>query len=529
MDEMLTLSQLRLGKVDGKHEYLSPQNERDQIVFDAFLIPDNVDPKRLNNSDCHYVEGFRGTGKTSLLRWHAERQRANGSETRFILFKSDLTESQRLAISTEVGVDWAETDAGKMEVSQDFKAAWMWFILHKIGEIIHTNSELVDGSAEEFLKLLGIIDSGVFKKSVGFMPKLEGAYIKIKSNIPFFSVELGGDFKGDGDSSGRASLDALAQAAQRRAARLKMRKPVYLYFDELEVFYSVQEQYKRDQRMVRDLIFSISYANNIFREYRIPIHIIGAVRSEVVDGMGSMGQEVDRLVHDKGFLLAWHHAKRSIDHPLIRMISRKLAAAEREIGVAPSVDAIKRYFPESVDGISIEVVLLDQSFYKPRDIMWRLTLAQKLFPKETTFNKEVLKNSEIEYSAKLWEEVRYELSAIYSEPEIDIIESVFSGSPRYFDLHDAQARFDLASSRTSLAGALTRRRAVADILIDLYRLGAIGNAFRVGPSASDVRNRWAFRGDPTLLLDKRMEIHPALSKRLSAVSVRRRGSKGAGR
>ncbi len=335
MAEQMTLGQLRLGKVDGKHEYLTPQSERDQLVFDAFLIPDSVDPQRLNNGACHYVEGFRGTGKTSLLRWHAEQQRVAGSETRFVLFKSDLTESQRLAISTEVGIDWADIDSGKMEVSQDFKAAWTWFILHKIGEILDADSSIAIGDTDAFLRLLGIIDNKVFTKSVGFMPRLEGAKVKIKGHVGFFSMELGGDFRAEGDESGKASLDSLAQAAGRRAAKLNMSKPIYLYFDELEVFYSDQAQYKRDQRMVRDLIFAISSINDIFRSNKVPIHVLGAVRSEVVDGMGSLGQEVDRLVHDRGFLLAWHHSKRSIEHPLMKMIGRKIVAAEKELGVTP--------------------------------------------------------------------------------------------------------------------------------------------------------------------------------------------------
>ena len=95
----LPLRQLRIGKVDGKHEYLTPASERDRAPFDSFLIPENVDPDRFNNSDIHFVEGFRGTGKTSLLRWHAETRRTKGIVTDFILFKSDLTESERMHIS----------------------------------------------------------------------------------------------------------------------------------------------------------------------------------------------------------------------------------------------------------------------------------------------------------------------------------------------------------------------------------------------------------------------------------------------
>src|ERR1700750_2396191 len=124
----LVVKNLNIGKVDGKHEYLTPRSDRDQLFFDAFLIPQSVEPSRFGNDDVFPIEGFRGTGKTSLLRWFAEDRRKAGAYTDFILFKSDLTEQQRLQISNEVGISWIDIDPAKMEVSQDFKTAWKWFI-----------------------------------------------------------------------------------------------------------------------------------------------------------------------------------------------------------------------------------------------------------------------------------------------------------------------------------------------------------------------------------------------------------------
>lgn len=529
MSDTLPIGRLRLGKVDGKHEYLAPASDRDHLFFDAFLLPETVDPARLHNGDCYFIEGYRGTGKTSLLRWHAEQRKAAGCKTEFILFKSDLTDSQRMSISKEVGIDWTDIDPKSMEIAQDFKAAWTWFIHHKIGELIKSNPNIVISDPEKYLKVLGLADPSVFSKVVGFMPKLEGANVKIKADVGFFELELGGDFKKEGDNAGRATLDSLAHAATRMSLQLAMRSTLFIYFDELEVFYSVPEQYRRDQRMVRDLLFSIGALNDQFRHQGIQINLIAAVRSEVVDGMGSLGQEVDRLVHDKGFVIAWHHARRSLDHPLVRMIGRKLKASEEAEKFFREVDPLIRYFPQNVDGLPIDAALLDRSFYKPRDLVWRLSLAQKLFPSANNFSIDVLHDTEGEYSSKLWDEIRYELSAVYSEMEIDVVEMVLSGGQMHFDLSDAEARFSLAAKRSADVAPLLDRRAVADILADLYRLGAIGNAFRAGSSGGDIRNRWAFRGDPTLLVDKRMTIHPALMKRLSAVATRRRGSRGTGR
>lgn len=276
--------------------------------------------------------------------------------------------------------------------------------------------------------------------------------------------------------------------------------------------------------MVRDLLFSVSFINDIFRRANQPLHVLAAVRSEVIDSMGSMGQEVDRLVHDRGFRISWHHANRSMGHPLLRMIARKINASEKSAGVPISPDPMTSYFPRQVKGEAVDAFILDKSFYKPRDVVWRLNIAQRLFPNDLTFSDEVLRETESEYSNKLWDEVRYELSAIYSDTEVDALEQVISGGASSFDLGQIEERFRVRAEASPTLWKLLERRSVREILADLYRLGAIGNSFRVGATGTDFRNRWSFRGDPTLLADKRMVIHPALLKRLSVVATRRRGS-----
>jgi hypothetical protein len=527
----LKLKELRIGKVDGKHEYLTPASEREHDTFDSFLVPESVDPLRLNNSDTFFVEGFRGTGKTSLLRWHAHQQAniAQDATTDFVLFKSDLTEDQRMHLSQEVGISWTDVEPGKMEISQDFKSAWGWFIVHKIGENLKSHMDLTsvgsDGARAKVIRLLGLDNDSVFRKAIGFMPKLEGARIKIKADVEFFEAELSGDFSRSG-SQGQTTLDALVRRIAAVLSTIEMVRPLYIYFDELEAFYHTPEQHKRDQRMVRDLLFTIAAMNDRFRAAGLPIHILGAVRSEVIDSMGSLGQEVDRLVHDKGFLISWHHSNRSVSHPLIEIITKKIRMSENAAGLVQSKDPIGSYFPKAVDGLLIEAFLLDKSFYKPRDIVWRLSLAQKLFPNDTFFSRDVLHDTEAEYSGKLWDEVRYELSATYSDDEINVIEMVLAGGAAAFEISQIEQRFDEARKFSRTIGTLLDRRSVREIMTDLYRLGAIGNAFRTSADGNQIRNRWVFRGDPTLLTEKRMEIHSALLKRLSAVASRRRGKRG---
>jgi len=493
------------------------------------LIPQSVEPSRFGNADVFLIEGFRGTGKTSLLRWFAEDRRKIGAYTDFILFKSDLTEQQRLQISNEVGISWVDIDAKKMEVSQDFKTAWKWFIHHKIGETIKKTPSITTGSkVESYLKLLGLIDPSVFTKVTGFLPRLEGANVTIKADISFFELELGGDFQSKG-ATGKTTLDALCRRLDSIFLEIAFLKPVYIFFDELEVFFHSLEQYHRDQRMVRDLIFSVAAINNLCRQANSSVHVLAAVRSEVVDGMGPLGEEVDRLIHDKGFNLAWYMARRSLHHPLMEIIRRKIDSSKKALGATIANNTIEEFFPSNINGQTIDAFLLDRSFYKPRDLVWRLSIAQKQFPDAKRFSIEILNETDIEYSTKMWDEIKYELSASYSASDIDVIEMIIAGSSTDFEFDDIDRRFDIVADESSNAQKLLSRRSAREILSDLYRLGAIGNVFRAGTTADKVRNRWAFRGDPNLLPDKRMTIHPSLHKRLSAIAPRRRGTRGGDR
>nr|WP_314463621.1 hypothetical protein [uncultured Novosphingobium sp.] len=355
----LPLKKLLIGKTDGKHEYIDSPDGADAAKFDTFLMPESVDPARLHNGDIFFVEGFRGTGKTSLLRWHSNDQKNQDAVTNFVLFKSDLTEDQRLHLSREVGITWVDIEPKKMEIVQDFKSAWSWFIVHKIGEILKEDASLTsvgsEGLRKKAVRLLGLDDDNVLKKAIGFMPRLEGAHVKVKADIAFFEAELGGDFTRNGDQ-GAVSLQALYKKAASIIGSLDMVRPLYIYFDELEAFYHSPEQHRRDQRMVRDLLFSIANMNEHFRSKRVAIHIIGAVRSEVIDAMGSLGQEIDRLVHDKGFSISWHHANRSASHPLIQIIAKKIKLSEETHGFEVSSDSIRTYFPNNINGQSIDIL-----------------------------------------------------------------------------------------------------------------------------------------------------------------------------
>ena len=431
---------------------------------------------------------------------------------RFILFKTDITESKKLEISRQAEATWVELDPSQMEISQDFKDTWRWFLHRQVGEIIaETHTGKASPALATYLKLLGLGGQSWYEKAFSVFPKLEKARIKIKTMHEWLSAEFEGDFKPGASSSIPAS--SVTEKLDAYLCRLHFKKPIYICLDELEVFFHTADQYRRDLRMVRDLLFAAAHFNSLCRSRGVKLNCYAGVRTEVLDALGSDGQEVSRLVGDCGTSVTWHNEKRSMDHQLFHMIRRKIWSSEAASKLPLTKDPIAHYFPITVAGKQLDEFLLDQSFYRPRDLIIRLKTAQELHPLSGTFSSAVLSQTEKAYSVKMWEEVAYELSATYSQAEVGAIEGLFIGKKSTFSKADISERLRAAVTTNPTIAALYYKRGVPTLLDDLYRVGAIGNYFPVEQSAVQ---RWIFRGDPRLDQEQRMGLHSALFKMFAA-------------
>jgi len=238
-----------------------------------------------------------------------------------------------------------------------------------------------------------------------------------------------------------------------------------------------------------------------------------------MDAMGSDGQELSRLVEDCGVKIAWHHEKRSVKHQLFNIVRRKIWSSEAKVGLDLTQDPVAYYFPAKVGGVDLDAYLLDQSFYKPRDLILRLRLAQDADKSQATFSSANFERTEKQYSAKMWEEVTYELSATYTQDEVRAIEGLFIGQRATFDRNELAQRLRIAASTNRIADGIQWKRGGVDRLLNsLYRIGAIGNVFA---EDSVTKQRWVFRGDPHLDSNHRMGLHGAFSAHLSVARSRK--------
>lgn len=500
MSTNLRLADIFVGKIDGKDEF-SSNGALDLRRFDSFVLTPQVNIARFRTRQSQFVLGMRGTGKTSLLRYFGSEEEENGCFVKYLLFKSDITEAKRVEISKNVSYELVS--GASFEVSQDFKESWRWFVFYQIAKILQEQSA-ESSAVGEVLELTGISKSW-FSRVLGYFPKLNSGKIKIETSVGAVKAVLDADLQA-GENT--VSLESLNRSIQDLLLKIKIDKRLYLFFDELEVFYQNDEQYRRDLRLVRDLIFTIKSLNDYFQSRGVSIYLIAAVRSEVLYALGGEGQEVERLVEDFSEKFVWHVGRRDSSHPLIDVIRMKILTSERRQKLPDRGDAIERYFPPQINGMSSVAYLLDFSFYKPRDLIVRMLVAQQTYPTEAQFSQSVIEKTASEYARKLWLEVKYELSAIYRNEEIAVIESLFNAKTAFFRLDEFSSRLNDYALVSEAAQSLQRRRGARQILDDLFRLGAVGNEW-TERSRGRV-NRWIFRGELSLLHERQMVLNRAL-------------------
>lgn len=241
----MNIGDIKIGMLDGKEEFFL--DGVDQPNFhNIFLIPDNVQLDRFHDRELYFISGFRGTGKTSLLRYALNEIQPNSNPKSISLFKSDIPEEKRIKLSRHSGVFIADHDSTKMGISQDFKSSWTWFLLDQIGRIIQANPNCCNNpkAKDEFLRVLGLSGENTFKKVLGFLPKINGANVTIGADLEFFEGKLDLEFETDRSTKATASFSELVDAAIDSLSSIDFIEILSIGIDELEVFFIAPEQYQ---------------------------------------------------------------------------------------------------------------------------------------------------------------------------------------------------------------------------------------------------------------------------------------------
>ena len=509
---------LYVGKPDAKDEI---NFEGMETFIKTFVIAEHFNLDSLVNGSHCFITGFKGTGKTALLFYLEDRIKAKDpiACTSYIFFKEEYTDvrkddlqelSRRILSSISV-------EEGALIDNTEFEYIWRWILLKQIvsdNDLHNRNLFLDDENWMKFENLVNQIKDP--RNSRKFtIPN------KIRFSIPCKDVathtevapEIEVDFRSVQSDNYRKFVDLIDEAESMFSYVTKTDIPYYILIDELEAYYGDSRIFKRDLFMIRDLIFTVKRFNTVFSKCGMQrIKAICSVRSEIINAISRfiVTKEVNKVISGFSIPLNWNYANSSSHaHPIIQIILKRIFLCEQQDEYV-SLDIYRRWFPEQIHEMEPASYILNNSWYKPRDMIRLLMCAKNsMHNDKSAFNGNVFDSIVKTYSEDSLQEIREELRALYTSEEIDSIISCFTGFKIIFSISDLQNRI-----RHFYGGTVLEHKFV-QVLNDLYRLGFLGNYLPISRTY-----HWNHRGNSALIMSDewRLCIHYALHSALALCS-----------
>ncbi|RMD01102.1 S1 RNA-binding domain-containing protein [Clostridium autoethanogenum] len=525
--QVLQIKDIFVGSIDAKDD-VTNKIDNDEFI-ENFIIPPNLNIDEFLNGKKCFIEGYKGTGKTALLHYMSNHVVKEGGKELFILFKSDYKNSDRDKLEN-LAINMLNIDKDLLTEESDFEYIWRWIILNNIVKLnIKNNYEIFEKShqwekLEKAMKSLiknnksiSLFDSLPFKlRKIGEvkysveMPNADIAHTLGISDIEFVDKEKKNvEFKVILDKAMEIFLKLVPKSVNS-----------YIFIDELEAFYEEKKIFKRDLRMIRDLILTVKYFNDLFSMYKYNnLKIICAVRTEVLESIQKniAAKEINKIIYSFRQELKWNYANTTAyQHPIIQIWINRIKHAEKKFNnvVLKDADIMKKWFTNQVNSEDIIPYILDNSWHKPRDIIRFLQAASNVSPNSTQYDQSVFNNLRKEYSKESWKEIYEELNITYKPFQISLIKEFLMCFKRYFTFEEAKMRAEKLSFQNNNNFL---KENITEILKNLYSVGCIGNM-----SVDNRYFRWKHKGDDSLVIDDSklyLFIHSGLWSELSLFYV----------
>lgn len=526
--QVLQIKDIFVGSIDAKDDVTSLLDQ-DEFI-ENFLIPPNFEIEEFLSGRKCFIQGYKGTGKTALLHYISKCTESKHAKNMFILFKSDyknLDKNKMVNLAIQ-GIGMEDKDSLTEEL--DFEYMWRWIILNNIVQLnIKSNYHLFekDKQWDKLEKVIGQLTQNNHVKSVfDLLPfkvsKIQSLEYRVEMpnedvirSLGIEGIEL--------DSKGKTKIE-FSKVLESAMELLDKLTPTsnngYLFIDELEAFYEEKKIFERDLRMIRDLILSVKFYNDLFLKLGIKnIKIISAVRTEVLESIQKYvaGKEVNKVIYSFRQELKWNYANtNAYQHPIIQIWINRIKRAEIKHNQRELKDdeVMKEWFVPKIDSEDIVPYILDNSWHKPRDIVRYLQAASNVRADSKKYDQDVFSSLRKEYSKESWKEIFEELNIIYTPKQIERIKEFLMCYKRFFTFEEARIRSAKLSAQN---GDSFLEENITDILKNLYSVGAVGNM------STDKRYyRWQHKGDDSLVIDDSklyLFVHSGLWSELSLFHV----------
>lgn len=510
-----TIKDLYAGRPDAKDEI--NYDGLDEVIK-TFVVPSNFDIERLvDKNDC-FITGYKGTGKTALLFYLDDyiRNKDSSSCSSFIFFKEEFTDAKKTELeymSHRILSSISINDTTMVSTS-DFEYIWRWLFFKRI---ISDNDDFNGGlfvddkNWNNFCKLMSRIKAPSNIKKTIIPPKIK---LSMPCKDPLSQIEINPEVEVDfqnnkSDTAYNQFIATIDEAEQVLSNVERTDVPYYIFVDELEAYYGELDIFKRDLCLIRDLIFTVKRINGLFKGISDNTKIICSVRTEIIKSISRfiVTKEMNKVISGFEVPLIWdYNNTTSFYHPIMQILLRRIAICEN-IDQINSKEIYKKWFPEQIHTIEPANYILNNSWFKPRDIVRLITSAQNSIESSSEcFSQAVFNACQKKYSLDSLAEICEEMRALYTSEDIDVIISCFTGFRSVFSISQLKKRIDSLYSNTILS------KKFSEVIEDLYRLGFLGNYLPVSQTY-----RWQHKGDDHVILSDewRLMIHHALQSALS--------------
>ena len=524
----MIISDIYAGKPDASDEI----KERGYEEFaGSYIMPSGVNIERLASADYgtpFFIMGDKGSGKTALLFFLQNyiRTKDPSACSSFIFFDSGFSHVTRekfnsisKSISTSILIDNSIASIGQ-NIECDFTYIWRWQFYQKLiidNDNFNGGLFVDDANWIDFTNEINKISKTINKEKMHIPAKVS---FNMTTNPQFGTITPGFDIEpidftqcNFNQAKNYSEFVTIIEKADSLAKSLKRTDiPYYIFIDELEAYRGANDTFYRDLRMIRDLLFTVKWMNDIFLD---GTKLVCSVRLEILNAINRFIQsnQLHKIMMGYDERLIWEHTNtNSFSHPIIGVLLKRIQNAEEKATSLPvkQADIIRNWFKPTVYNTHICSYILDNTWHKPRDIVRLLLSAQSKNSKNfSIFNQNTFDTFMPAYSKQCLVEVQEEMRALYEAEEIENIFNCLQGYKMIFSFQEIFERAKTLYPTSVLA------KDPCTVLSDMYRVGVIGNYLN-----KDHSPRWEYKEQYKLIIDSpwKMIVHPALRIELAVNS-----------
>lgn len=501
----LKISDIYFGSIDAKHEVEGRTPAEIKYFEDSFVLPPNIDINKYFDSKKYYVSGLKGTGKTALLRYIQIKADKEDIKTSFILFKSEFDSYERESLHNSIYAVIPDADQ-ESKVAYDYEQAWRMYLYQTIvsltesGRLDVFQSNTIWSEFKELIHAVMPINKGV---SIS-LPKITGGKVTLSKDS---KVEIDFELVDKKKSVSFSEYCRICDAKYKELTPSATKNMVFV--DELEIRALDDASTNRDIHLVRDLIVSIDRLNQLSRMLSYNLSFILAVRSEVMQSAMSIGKEINKPLFDFGDTLTWgQYSKNKLSHPLLKIIESRIISTEKLHGITNHGDVWIKYFRGNFHGKDFREFALEQTWYRPRDMVRLMEVALKSFSGIDVLYQKNFDESKRLYATESWVEIGEELSASMTSEEIEGLSRVLGRFRNPFTIREFKLQMNELGGIYSEVDSLEKNHKPGDLLKKLYTVGVLGN-YITGKRGNKIP-QYAARGNTKVLLEEQFIVHPAV-------------------